>query len=112
MRMKVNRGGDPGSFWSWFVYLVLNPLIKVVGVGEEASGQRHLFQSTSAMFGGKGIRWTGKPGMNTLEKQTGALFLLGYKCDCYPTAKVMASLRKTTQEKVWNHTQEVLQPYM
>jgi hypothetical protein len=108
----VGRSVDPGSMWSWVVYLFINPLFKAIGIGEEVSGQRHLFQSTSAMFGGKGIRWTGKPGINTLEKQDGALFLAGYKCDCYPTTKVMASLRKTTQPKVWNHTQEVLQPYM
>lgn len=110
---NVRRGLDSQSwFMAWFVWLVMEPLIGLLSYSDEESGQRHLFQGTSAMFGGRGIPWLGKPGINALEKETDGLFLVNHKCDCTPNAKVMSSLRETAQEKVWTHTQEVLKPYL
>jgi len=109
---NVRRGSDPNSIWAWFVWLFLDPLIRLIGFSEELTGQRHLFQSTSAFYGGRGISWTGKPGVNTLETQADGLFLVNYKCDCTPNTKVMHILREKAQGKIWDHTQAVLRPYL
>ncbi|KAJ8117828.1 hypothetical protein ONZ43_g4115 [Nemania bipapillata] len=109
---NVRRGSDPNSIMSWVVWLVLDPLIRLFSLSDDESAQRHLFQSTSAAFGGRGVSWNGKPGINSLEKQANGLFLVNYKCDCTPNAKTLSSLRKGAQEKIWNHTQEVLQQYL
>ncbi|KAK9247659.1 hypothetical protein V1506DRAFT_504490 [Lipomyces tetrasporus] len=109
---NVWRGTDPNSIMSWVVWLLLEPLIGLVGFSDEESGQRHLFQSTSAAFGGRGVPWKCKPGVNSLEKQANGLFLVINKCDCTPNAKVMPLQREKAQGKIWDHTQEVLQPYL
>ena len=71
-----------------------------------------MFQSTSAAFGGRGVLWKGKPGINSLGKQADGLFLVNYKCNCTSNAKVVALLREKAMEKIWSHTQEVLRPYL
>ena len=109
---NVRRGPDPNSIMDWFVWLVLEPLIGLFGITDEDCGQRHLFQSTSAAFGGRGVPWKGKPGINSLGKPADGLFLVNYKCDCTPNAKVMPFLREKAQGKVWDHTQEVLRSYL
>lgn len=110
---NVWRGVDPNStFWNWFVWLFLEPLINLIGFSHEVSGQKHLFQSTSAAFGGCGVPWQGKPGVNTVGKHENGLFLVNYKCDCTPNAKVMHTLREKARGQVWEHTQEVLRPYL
>jgi hypothetical protein len=97
---------------AWLVWLLLEPLITLLSFSDEESGQRHLFQCTSAAFGGRGVPWKGKPGVNSLQKQGDGLFLVNYKCDCTPNAKVVSTLRQKAQEKIWDHTQEVLRPYL
>lgn len=112
---NVRRGLDrdrPNAFMAWFVSLVLEPLIYLLSMSNEESGQRHLFQSTSAAFGGRGVPWTGKPGINSFGKQADGLFLASYKCDCSPNAKVVPLLREKAQPKIWDHTLEVLRPYL
>jgi NAD(P)-dependent dehydrogenase (short-subunit alcohol dehydrogenase family) len=109
---NVRRGLDPNSIMGWFVWLILEPLIGLFAFSDEESGQRHLFQSTSAAFGGRGVLWKGKPGINSLEKPADGLFLVNYKCDCTPNAKVMPLLREKALGKIWDHTQEVLRPYL
>lgn len=109
---NVRRGSDPNSIMAWIVWLFLEPLIGLLGFSDDESGQRHLFQSTSAAFGGRGIPWKGKPGVNSREKQADGLFLVNSKCDCTPNAKVMPLLREKAQQKIWDHTQEVLRPYL
>ena len=109
---NVRRGSDPHSIMAWFVWLILEPLIGLFGFSEEESGQRHLFQSTSAAFGGRGVRWKGKPGINSRGKPADGLFLVNFKCDCTPNAKVMPLLREKALGKIWDHTQEVLRPYL
>ena len=109
---NVRRGSDPNSIMAWFVWLILEPLIGLFAFSDEESGQRHLFQSTSAAFGGRGVPWKGKPGINSLEKPADGLFLVNYKCDCTSNAKVMPLLREKAQGKIWDHTQEVLRPYL
>ncbi|KAJ2905763.1 NAD(P)-binding protein [Zalerion maritima] len=109
---NVRRGSDPNWIMAWFVWLILEPLICLFSFSDEESGQRHLFQSTSAAFGGRGVLWKGKPGINSLEKPADGLFLVNYKCDCTPNAKVMPFLREKALGKVWDHTQDVLGPYL
>lgn len=109
---NVRRGLNPNSIMAWFVWLTLEPLIFLFSVSDEESGQRHLFQSTSAAFGSHGVPWEGKPGINSLNKAADGLFLVNYKCDCTPNAKVMSFLRETSLEIVWDHMKEVLQPYL
>lgn len=108
---NVRRGSDPNSIMAWFVWLILEPLIGLLAFSDEESGQRHLFQSTSAAFGGRGVLWKGKPGINSLKKPPDGLFLVNYKCDYTPNAKVMPLLREKALGMIWDHAQEVLQPY-
>jgi NAD(P)-dependent dehydrogenase (short-subunit alcohol dehydrogenase family) len=108
---NVNRG-SPGWLMSWFIWLVLEPLIALVGFSEEKTEQRHLFQSTSAYFGGRGVPWNGEPGVNSFGKAENGLFLVNFKCNCTRNAKVLAFLREKAQGKIWDHTQEVLGPYL
>ena len=108
---NVNRGIDPGSWWAWFVWLVLEPLVGLLSFDLDESAQRHLFQCTSAAFGGRGTPWKGKPGVNSKDGQEDGLFLVGYKCDT-SNAKALPALRAKAQEKFWEHTQDVLRPYL
>ncbi|KAI0970329.1 hypothetical protein F4678DRAFT_136785 [Xylaria arbuscula] len=109
---NVKRGYEPNSKWAWFVWLFLERLVALFSFTHEESGQRYLFQSTSAAFGGQGIPWNGKTGLNSDNKPANGLFLVNYKCDCTPNAKVLPLLREKAQDKVWDHTQEVLGPYL
>lgn len=109
---NVHRGRDPNSIIAWLVWLIAEPILSLIGSTEEMCGQRHLFQSTSAAFGGRGVPWQGKPGINSLEKHDGGVFLVNYKCDCTPNATVVPLLREQAQEKVWHHTQEILRPFL
>ncbi|KAF1810866.1 NAD(P)-binding protein [Eremomyces bilateralis CBS 781.70] len=109
---NIRRSADPNSITAWCFWLILEPLIFLFALSDEESGQRHLFQSTSAAFGGRGVPWKGKLGVNSLEKQADGLFLVNYKCDCTPNAKVMPILREKAQGKIWDHSQEVLRPYL
>ncbi|OBT71228.1 hypothetical protein VF21_09892 [Pseudogymnoascus sp. 05NY08] len=111
---NVNRGLDASlTIKSWLVWLFLEPLIGLFSFSDEESGQRYLFQSTSAAFGGRGVPWKGKAGVNTLMKTAeDGLFLVTSKCDTTPNAKVMPVLREKSQGKIWDHTQEILGPYL
>lgn len=109
---NMRRGWDRNSIMEWVVWLFLEPLIGVFSYSNDESGQRHLFQSTSAAFGGRGISWKGKPGVNSRGGQGNGLFLINHKCDCTPNEKAVPMLREKAQQKVWDHTQEVLRPYL
>jgi NAD(P)-dependent dehydrogenase (short-subunit alcohol dehydrogenase family) len=108
---NVRRGRDPNSVLGWIIWIFLEPLIALFSFSDDESGQRHLFESTSAAFGGRGVPWKGKPGVNSLEKQANGLFIVNYKCNCTPNAKVLPLLREKAQDKIWEHTLEVLRPY-
>ncbi|KAM0552411.1 hypothetical protein ACHAPJ_007971 [Fusarium lateritium] len=86
--------------------------IGLICFSEEESGRRHLFESTSAMFGGHGITWDGEPGVNSMGKQANGLFFVNEKCECMINDKALPVLREDAAESVWMHTQEVLQPYL
>ena len=109
---NARRTVDPNSIMGWVVWLVIEPLVRLFGFSDDESAQRHLFQCTSAAFGGHGVPWKGKPGVNTLGKQGEGLFLVNLKCTSTPNAKVMPVLREKAQAKVWEHTEEVLRPYL
>lgn len=103
---------DPNSFMGWFVWLLLAPLIGLFSMSEETCGQRNLFVVTSALFGGRGVPWKGKAGVNTLGKQENGMFLGGWSSDATNNDKVITSLRKRAQEPVWKNTREILDPYL
>lgn len=109
---NVRRGRDPNSILAWLIWMLLEPLIALFSFNDVESGQRHLFESTSAAFGGRGVSWKGKPGVNSLEKQANGLFLVNYKCDCTTNARVLPLLREKAQGKIWEHTLEILRPYL
>ncbi|KAF2235094.1 hypothetical protein EV356DRAFT_135645 [Viridothelium virens] len=109
---NMRRGPDPNSITAWLLRLALEPLISPFCFSSEESGQRYLFQCTSSAFGGRGVSWKGEPGTNSLGKQADGLFLVNDKCECTLSAKVMPILREKAQGKIWDHTQEVLAPYL
>ncbi|KAJ3572426.1 hypothetical protein NPX13_g5053 [Xylaria arbuscula] len=96
---NVKRGYEQGSKWAWFVFLFLERIVELFGFSQEESGQRYLFQCTSAAYGGHGTTWNGPTGLNTLNESANGLFLVGYKCDCKPNIQVMAKLREKAQDK-------------
>ncbi|RFU78061.1 short chain dehydrogenase reductase family [Trichoderma arundinaceum] len=109
---NMRRGWDEGSILARVFWFVLEPIVRLFGFSDEESGERHLFLTTSAAFGGRGVPWKGKQGVNSLEKAQDGLFLVNYNCDCTPNAKVMPLLREKGQEKIWEHTHEILRPYL
>lgn len=110
---NVWRSLDPDQYiLSWFVWLFLEPLMRLISSTDEVAAQRNLFQCTSAAIGGRGVPWKGKPGMSTLGKRDEGFFLVNYKGDSTPNAKVVAQLREKGAAKVWEHTHEVLRPYL
>ena len=48
------------------MWYILDPLIGIFAMSDEASAQKNLFLATSAAFGGRGVSWSGKKGVNTL----------------------------------------------
>ncbi|KAL7945849.1 hypothetical protein V8C42DRAFT_321745 [Trichoderma barbatum] len=109
---NMRRGWDANSITARIFWFILEPIVYLFGFSDEESGERYLFQSTSAAFGGRGISWAGKQGVNSLDKSVNGLFLVNYSCDCTPNAKVMPLLRENAQQKVWDHTQKVLESYL
>ncbi|KAI1263527.1 hypothetical protein F5Y18DRAFT_393199 [Xylariaceae sp. FL1019] len=108
---NVKRGYEPNSKWAWFVWLILERLVGFFAFSHEESGQRYLFQCTSSLYGGSGTPWAGDSGISTRNESTGGVFLVNYKCDCTPNAKVIPLLREKALEKVWTHTKDILTPY-
>ncbi|KAI0141597.1 hypothetical protein GGR57DRAFT_520171 [Xylariaceae sp. FL1272] len=109
---NVNRGYEPNSKWAWFVWLFLERLVGLFSFTHEESAQRYLFQCTSSLYGGSGTPWAGNPGSNSRNGPSGGVFLVNYKCNCTPNAKVVSLLREKALEKVWTHTQDILVPYL
>jgi NAD(P)-dependent dehydrogenase (short-subunit alcohol dehydrogenase family) len=110
---NVRRGIDsPNSVKAWLIWLFLEPLIRLLSFSNEESAQRHLFQSTSAVFGGRGVRWEGNSGRNSRGDNTAGLFLVNEKCDCTTNEKAVSSVRQNAKDKIWDHTLEVLNPYL
>ncbi|KAF2420694.1 hypothetical protein EJ08DRAFT_683245 [Tothia fuscella] len=109
---NIGRSADPGSILAWIFWLVVEPIIYLISFSDEDSGQRHLFQSSSSAFGGRRVPWKGKVGVNSRSEEGDGLFLVNYKCECTPSAKVITVLREKGQEKVWDHTNDVLRRYL
>jgi NAD(P)-dependent dehydrogenase (short-subunit alcohol dehydrogenase family) len=109
---NVKRGQENGSLISWVFRLLVEPLVATVSFRLEDSGQRHLFQCTSALYGGRGIPWSGKPGINVNLEPGVGLFLVSPWGDCTPNEKNIVQLRGKATGRVWEYTQEVLSPYL
>ncbi|KAK4163142.1 hypothetical protein QBC43DRAFT_264588 [Cladorrhinum sp. PSN259] len=103
---------DKNSWMGWVVWLLLDPLIRLLGRNEEEVGERYLFMGCSGLYGGNDgervVRWDGKEGKST----EGGLWLADYNGECTPNEKNVKVLREKAQEKVWSHTMEVLGPYL
>ncbi|KAK0660464.1 putative dehydrogenase [Cercophora samala] len=109
---NVRRGWDRGSVMGWaFIHLV-EFVNRLIGFSDDESGQRHLFQSTSASFGGRGVPWMGNEGITRAGTSAVGLLLVNNKCELTPNAKVVSQLCERGQEKLWDHTQKVLGPYL
>lgn len=105
------RGADKASLLSRAIWPLVDPLIGLMSMSLEESGQRYLFVSTSAAFGGKGVPWD-DAACNSRKGIGPGLFLVGYKCDEVDNDKAVSALRESAQETIWEHTQGKLQPYL
>ncbi|KAK1833535.1 hypothetical protein QBC39DRAFT_302288 [Podospora conica] len=109
---NIRRGHGEGSVAGWLAWAV-EPVLGVLGTSGEVCGQRYLFEGTSGMYGGRGTVWEGVEGVNSRGEVGDGLFLVNYKGDCTPNGKVLGKLREGgVQDRVWEHTREVLKPYM
>ncbi|KAF3905742.1 hypothetical protein AA313_de0202400 [Arthrobotrys entomopaga] len=110
---NVRKGmPPPNTILAWLIWLILEPLIHILSFSDQESGQRYLFQSTSAAFGGRGVPWTGKPVTNSCDKTENGLYVVGSKCDSAQNGKVLSVLREKAKDKIWEFTQEELRPYL
>ncbi|VUC34844.1 unnamed protein product [Clonostachys rosea] len=115
---QVNTGNNmtsdvsPNSVMHWAMRLVVGPLVKVIGLSPKESAQRHLFASTSALYGGRGVPTDLPAAKNTRGGNGPGLFLVNQYCDASMNEKVLEQLRETAQEKIWVYTQEVLRPFL
>jgi len=110
---NVHRGVKEGTVWAWVVKWLLAPLIGAVSIRDETAAQRYLFEATSAHYGGGGVVWKGKAGVNVKgEEGKNGLFLVNFRANCTPNLKVVSALREKARAKVWEHTMEVLAPYL
>jgi len=106
------RSTDPNTLAGWLFWLIVEPLVWLIGMKDEVAAQRYLFLSTSSAFGGSGVPWSGKAGVNTSEQTGKGLFLVSAWNNASSNAKNIAALREQAQEKVWDKTQEVLRPFL
>lgn len=112
---NLNRTFDAKSGWlAWFIETVLGWIIRTAAMSDEKSGQRNLFVATTAAFGGRGVPWKGKLAANTRDEPAAekGLFQAIWNGNSTPKASAMAKMRGTPREKIWEHTQEVLKPYL
>ena len=108
---NARRGVEEGSWMEWIVKWLLEPVVRRFSFSHEDSGQRYLFQCTSAAFGGRGVPWDGEPGINSAGTTAEGMFRVKFRCDCAKDG-VMEALREKAGDKVWNHTLKVLGPYL
>ncbi|KAK3901591.1 hypothetical protein C8A05DRAFT_16245 [Staphylotrichum tortipilum] len=105
------RGAEEGSWMAWVVRWILEPIMRAFSFSHEDSGQRYLFQCTSAAYGGHGVPWDGEPGVNSVGMAAAGMFRVKFKCDCAKDG-VVPALREKADDKVWKHTLKVLAPYL
>ncbi|PVH96173.1 NAD(P)-binding protein [Periconia macrospinosa] len=106
------RAGPLGFFMNFLFTFIVKPLIRILSMSNETSGQRHLFESTSAYYGGNGIPWKGNAGVNTMGEHGNGVFLVNFRGNTSTNEKMLPVLREKALEKVWEHTQEVFRPYL
>lgn len=115
---QVNTGNNmtsdtsPFSPMHWVMRLLVGPLVKIVGLSPKESAQRHLFTSTSAHYGGRGVPTDLPQARNTRGGNGPGLFLANQYCDASMNEKVLNQLRERAQERIWARTQELLQPFL
>ena len=105
------RGADKASLLSRVILPLVDPVIGLFSMSLEESGQRHLFVSTSAAFGGKGVPCD-DAARNTRGTVGTGLFLVGHKCDEAENEKAVSALRESAKNAIWENTQRTLQPYL
>ncbi|KAF4555759.1 Short chain dehydrogenase-like protein 31 [Elsinoe fawcettii] len=109
---NVRRGLQPNSTLAWIIWFLLEPLIWLLAFNEEKGGQLHLYIATSQAFGGHGVPCKSGSGLNTAHERSPGLFLVDRKCNSSTNDKVMSSLRRDVQPRVWAHTESVLEAYL
>lgn len=111
---NITRGLQHGSAKSWLAKIIFGPLFYMFSYNDAESGQRHLFQSTNAAFGGRGVPWSGKPAVTSTDGSGSGngLLLVNYRSDCVSNAELMRALREKGMAEIWDYTQEVLEEYL
>ena len=104
---NVKRSSVPGTWSSWFLWLVIEPLLYFFSIKDEVAAQRNLFLCTSSHYGGRGAPFAGEAGINARGKKENGLFLVNFRCKCTPNEASVTRLRELAQQKVWDKTQEV-----
>ncbi|KAH7131476.1 hypothetical protein B0J13DRAFT_105051 [Dactylonectria estremocensis] len=99
---------SPNSPLSWLLWIVVEPLIRLIGLSHKESGQRHLYVGTSAMYGGRGIPTELPQASNSRGKMEPGLFLVNQYCEANFDKTILDQLRDSAQSIVWEHTQKVI----
>jgi hypothetical protein len=107
------RGWKEGSWGPWLCAILLDPILMLIAISFEESGQRYLYQVTSGVFGGNGPKPDGiLAGRMTRGKKKGGLFLVSRKCDVVMNENEMAKLTVKAQDAVWEKVHEIIGPYV
>src|SRR6185437_7802248 len=106
--------GVVGRMGKAFMQYVLVPFTRVVGFSAEESGERCLFLMTSAVYGGRGasVAKGVQEGVNAKGvKDTDIVWTVDQKFKTGQMAKVLREVEdKEIDDKIWEHTVEVLNP--
>lgn len=106
------RGFEEGSWGHWGAKWVMDPLMRVVEYSFEEAAERHVFQCTSGVFGGRGPVLEGVVGRTTRGEEKGGLFLVNWKCDTVMNEWELGKLRTNAQEVVWEKVHEMIGPHV
>lgn len=114
---RVNTGNvmadvSPYSPLAWLLRLLVQPLIQLTGFSNKESGQRNLFISTSAMYGGRGVTTELPQAINSKGETGSGLFLVSPQCDAGLSKSPLDQLRQTAQGQVWTYTQKAMEPLL
>ncbi|KAH7127588.1 hypothetical protein EDB81DRAFT_663007 [Dactylonectria macrodidyma] len=102
----------PYSPFSWLLWIVVEPLIRLIGLSNKESGQRHLYVGTSAKYGGRGISTKVPQARNSKGNTEPGLFLVNQYCDASFDQATLDQLRDSVQGTVWEHTQKAIESFI
>ncbi|KAG5754857.1 hypothetical protein H9Q69_004543 [Fusarium xylarioides] len=115
MKNRDSRAGSWLDSWIGTVIMsIVAKLMKLLSTTVEQAGEKCLYLSTSAAYGGKGVPLSeGQERALTLNrKPSGSLFSINEKLEPIWNDKVLGELEdKHAPEVVWRWTEDVLKPY-